>query len=500
MPTVCGTAAPSSRSSTPLRNTSPRDPSALQSSQDEPVSPMEEDTSTQPPASHPEIQTPQMNPQLAPMNFQWNRPAMRDQDQVTRSDRVSRSRYQLVLRPLIKYNVNDIPKHTFAHIIGASAPQSYLAELASHKYDTTGNCIYINVYDETHASRLVQVGSVFFVRQGAQQSIPVEIKLSPYKPNTTRGVITIEPNESNEETLRWLRCEQAKILACHRLGRTNRAVVTFDTPTLPKAVKYYMAIIKVSPYQPKRLVCYNCHNVGHMARSCPAQAVCKACGKPHSESEECGPQIYCVACKQYGHIALNPTCPSRIPTPPASPQKDATKGVTWADRARGTQSTSITSHPTNSNSEKEPTMAAILSQLAALRADIQQLRKENQQLRSENQELKRQLDSKTMPTAASKQLPNSQTRPSRSQSTKRTPTSRPTSESPLQLALQTVRTDIHRERLARQAERKQDQENFDTQMNEIRSLVQSILQKLPSRENSKEPPRKVSIRPNNQSQ
>lgn len=429
---------------------------------------------------------------------------MREQDQVTRSDRVSRSRYHLVLRPLIKYNVNDIPKHTFAHLIGATAPQSFLAELASHKYDTTGNCIYINVYDETHVSRLTQVASVFFVRQGAQQCVPVEIKLSPYKPNTTRGVITIEPNESNEETLRWLRCEQANILACHRLGRTNRAVVTFDTPTLPKAVKYYMAIIKVSPYQPKRLVCYNCHNVGHMARSCPAQTVCNSCGKPHGESEECGPQIYCVACKEYGHISLNPTCPSRIPTPPANnPHKDINRGVSWADRARGAQTdqskTLITSHPTNAKSEQEPTMAAVLSQLAALRADIQQLRNENQQLRNENQELKRQLDSKTTLTAAAKQFPNSQTRPSRSQSTKRTPTSRPTSESPLQLALQTVRTDIHRERLARQAERKKDQENFEGQINEIRTLIQRVLEKLPSRDNSKEPPRKVPIRPNNQS-
>lgn len=84
-----------------------------------------------------------------------------------------------------------------------------------------------------------------------EEPVNVEVKLSPFKPSTTRGVITIELDETNEETLRWLRCEQAKILACTRLGRTNWAILTFDSPTLPKVVKYYMAILEVSPTRPK---------------------------------------------------------------------------------------------------------------------------------------------------------------------------------------------------------------------------------------------------------
>lgn len=499
-----GTPAPSSRATTP--QTAP-------DLQTDVVSPMEEDAEVLPVTSPQRNQTqtdsqetPLMtSQQVAQPDQRWNRQQIRPQDQVTRTDRVSRPRFQLVLRPLAKCSINHIPKHTFAHLIGTTAPQSYLAELASHRSDTAGNCIYITVYDDAHMSRLLTVTSISFDHQGTRHCVPVEVKLCPFKPNTTRGVITIEPDETNEETLQWLRCEHAKILACTRLGRTNRAVITFDSPTLPKVVKYYMAIVKVSPYQPKRIVCYNCHNVGHMARSCPAQAVCNSCGKPHPDSEGCGPQIYCVACKEPGHIALNPTCPSRIPKPPANnPQKDATRGITWADRTRehGSDSPSSTNPSLNANNSnpKEPTMVSIMNQLNVLRADIQQLRTENQELRTENQELKRLLNDKTPAQSNSKRLPTSQTRPSRSKSTKRTPTSQPTIESPFQLALRTVRTDIHHERQARQADRKKDKEYLDNQLSQIRSLIQCVIKKLPSLDDSEEPPRKVSLRTSNQQQ
>lgn len=140
-----------------------------------------------------------------------------------------------------------------------------------------------------------------------------------------------------------------------------------------------------------------------------------------------------------------------------------------------------------------------MNQLNALRADIQQLRIENQQLRTENQELKRLLNN-TRAQSNSKRLPTSQTRPSRSKSTKRTATSQPTTDSPFQLALRTVRTDIHHERQARQADRKTDKEYLDDQLSQIRSLIQCVIKKLPSFEDSEEPPRKVTLRTSDQQQ
>lgn len=74
-----------------------------------------------------------------------------------------------------------------------------------------------------------------------------------------------------------------------------------------------MAIIKVSPYIPKRMVCYNCHRIGHMSKYCPSQTVCRTCGRPHDAGEDCGPTVYCAACDEIGHIAVSPTCPSRLP-------------------------------------------------------------------------------------------------------------------------------------------------------------------------------------------
>lgn len=259
----------------------------------------------------------------------WKR-SFAAQRPINQTDRVSRPRFVLVLRPLSKFSINNIPQHALAHLIGNTAPPSYLAELASHRYDTIGNCLHITTYDETHMQRLLTVTQIIqFPHAGATFTLLVEIRPPPlYRPNSSRGVIDVEPGDSNDEIKKWLRSEQAQILNCHHLGRTNKAVITFDSPTPPKVIKYYMDIVKVSPYQPRRMACYNCHHIGHLSRYCPSQTVCRSCGKTHPDEDDYRPSIYCVVCDEFGHISLNPTCPGRIPTTSSnSPNKDKAQGI-----------------------------------------------------------------------------------------------------------------------------------------------------------------------------
>lgn len=433
-------------------------------------------------------QGPGLPSQQASWTF-WHRNKSTGTTLATKTDRVSRPRSLLVLRPLSKINIREVPKSAFANLIGTTAPQAFHAEIASHKYDAAGNCIYITVYDDEHASRILTTTQLTIKQNGKCTSVPVEVKKSPHRPNTTRGVITVEPEDSNEDIFEWLRCEHAEILSVHRIGKTNRAVVTFDSPTLPKTVKYYMAIVKVSPYVPKRMVCYNCHRIGHMSKYCPSQTVCRTCGRPHDAGEDCGPTVYCAACDELGHIAVSPTCPSRFPSN-NTPLKDSVKGISWADRIREKE----TQHQPNKSqgscdTQQVPPYAAVLTQLAALREEIQQLK-------TENQELKKALagtNQNVTKTNPNKPASRNNTRPSRSPGIKRTPTSQSRIDPELSQALHAIRTDIQRERTTRQDDLGKIRSLLESHVQHTTALLQRFSEGLTPTDAPEEPPRKVHI-------
>lgn len=423
---------------------------------------------------------------------------------ITKTDRVSRPRLLLTLRPLTKISIKDIPKGSFAHLIGITAPQTYLSEIASHKYDVAGNCIHITVYDKEHAQRIVQTTSIQSRHNGKTIAIPVEVKESYHRPNTTRGVIEVEPNESNEDILRWLRCEQAKVLSAQRIGKTNRAVVTFDSPTLPKVVKYYMAIVKVTAYSPKRMVCYNCHQIGHMAKHCPHPSVCRTCGRDHDGDQECAPTVYCAACKDVGHIAVSPKCPSRIPTPTNTPGNDAARGISWAHRVAQSNGNTASDRELpvdskrdhQSSSLTESVSAEILAQLASLRNELQQLRKENQ-------ELKKALAEKTKPPPPAQPQstpPKTSSRRSRSPTFKRTPTSQSRIDPELKELLNIIRSDVQKERAARQEDISKIRSLLESHETKTTKLIQTMTSQLPQQDPKEEPPRKIPQRTSSQSQ
>ncbi|KAG0414639.1 hypothetical protein HPB47_008182 [Ixodes persulcatus] len=162
--------------------------------------------------------------------------------------------------------------------------------------------------------------------------------------NHSRGVIYLNGDASEEtpETLLAnLECRTAKVVYARLMGKySNAVVITFEGTRLPKKVVVSRQIFNVKPYRPRPIVCYNCHDLGHMTDVCPChERRCGCCGYIHEEDmEDCKKEPQCRNCNG-SHVATSKDCPKReIPgkkssqlRQPPRPQRtsyaDATKEV-----------------------------------------------------------------------------------------------------------------------------------------------------------------------------
>ena len=80
---------------------------------------------------------------------------------------------------------------------------------------------------------------------------------------------------------------------------TNTYIFTFNLSIAPKELKLGYNLLKVSPYVPNPLRCYNCQKFGHHESKCLKPPVCKMCGESGSDHVEltCTNQITCTNCK-----------------------------------------------------------------------------------------------------------------------------------------------------------------------------------------------------------
>lgn len=370
----------------------------------------------------------------------WQRVLPTRRNRTTKADRVSRTRFLLQLRPLAKIQIRTVPKQAIANIIGLTAPSAELAEMASVTYDDAANSARIRLYDESHVVKMLKIDRLTFRKEDRKNTIEIAIDRMDLNRNTIRGVIQIDRNDTPEKIFNWLRCEQTDILKVQKIGKSDRAIVTFDGTTLPRVVKYYMELVKVDEYKPKRLVCFNCHNLGHMARFCPSIGVCRECGRSHPDTDDCASTVYCVACKEVGHLAVSKVCPSRLPqeVDRRTDQSTATKrstnrslgirpGVRWADviapADKQQHGTPDNNGPNNDDTKQKGQEPLDLSlENAHLKRQLTELRTELQQIRQELQSLRHQAAQQIPRRPSSSPGPPASGRRSRSRAKKRTPT------------------------------------------------------------------------------
>lgn len=244
--------------------------------------------------------------------------------------------------------------------------------MATLKKKDKSNSVLFTLYSKEQTTRLCGVKKLTVPSEKGFVHVEVEMVLLRSNEQTSRGVITVEEGESDSQIMNELYNERITILDVKRMGKSNRAVVTFATPKLPRVVRYHYELIKVSPYKPRTLICYNCHQSGHMLRHCPNPGVCKSCGKKHDiiDNADCEERSFCAVCKETGHLATSPLCPSRLKDkkPLNPPDKEGRKQGSSATRGRSRSRTrrntidedqSKTSHPENATCRWSGVVAGI---------------------------------------------------------------------------------------------------------------------------------------------
>ncbi len=93
-----------------------------------------------------------------------------------------------------------------------------------------------------------------------------------------------------------------------KLEPTNTFILTFKTPTPPKAVKIAYMNVGVEPYIPNPLRCYKCQRFGHGKNACNRNAVCAKCGQEGHDDTACQAPLHCVNCSG-AHAAFSKECP-----------------------------------------------------------------------------------------------------------------------------------------------------------------------------------------------
>ena len=146
----------------------------------------------------------------------------------------------------------------------------------------------------------------------------LKIKAYPHLSlNTSKGVVrSSELSLCTLDEIKTYLKNQAvsdvKRITIHRNQETintNTYIFTFDTPHVPKELKVGYNLVKVSPYIPNPLRCYNCQKYGHHESKCLKPTVCKKCGESGLDHIElsCSNPIKCPNC-QGNHSADSKDC------------------------------------------------------------------------------------------------------------------------------------------------------------------------------------------------
>ena len=90
-----------------------------------------------------------------------------------------------------------------------------------------------------------------------------------------------------------------------KVPRSSMIILSFVNDYLPSEVIFDKEIIRVRPYRPRVLQCFNCFGFGHASRVCTRDKICESCSQP--EHGECSRAQLCVNCKG-NHRARNKEC------------------------------------------------------------------------------------------------------------------------------------------------------------------------------------------------
>ncbi|XP_062558202.1 uncharacterized protein LOC134223083 [Armigeres subalbatus] len=135
---------------------------------------------------------------------------------------------------------------------------------------------------------------------------PIEIFQHPTL-NTVQGIV-YEPDSicTNENIIAENLADQdvhavrrIKKRTNGKLQNTPLLVLSFHGTVLPDYVYFGLSRIKVRPYYPSPMMCFNCGMYGHLRKSCQQSGICMRCSQPSHlvDGEQCENTPYCFHCK-----------------------------------------------------------------------------------------------------------------------------------------------------------------------------------------------------------
>ena len=148
-------------------------------------------------------------------------------------------------------------------------------------------------------------------------SLPV--KVTPHRSlNTSKGVIRnyelaqMEPSELlselQEAGLPVVQTRNITQTRNNEKKKTTAIILTFSTPVLPISIHAGFLNIKVEPFIPNPLRCFNCQGFGHHQSICKKQGICPKCSQPAHGEDPCVVPIKCPNCHG-DHPAYAASCP-----------------------------------------------------------------------------------------------------------------------------------------------------------------------------------------------
>ena len=148
----------------------------------------------------------------------------------------------------------------------------------------------------------------------------VPIVCTPHRTlNTSKGIMRCPDlrdcgiDEIKEELKNQGVCE-AKRITFKRDGaeiRTNTFVLTFNSTSLPQALKIGYLRCKVEQYIPNPLRCFKCQKYGHSKATCRGKEICPKCGLEDHDDTNCTNPEKCVNCGG-GHPSYAKNCPKWV--------------------------------------------------------------------------------------------------------------------------------------------------------------------------------------------
>ena len=90
-----------------------------------------------------------------------------------------------------------------------------------------------------------------------------------------------------------------------KVPRSSMIILTFVNSILHSEIVFEREIVRVRPYKPRVLQCFNCYKFGHASRVCAGTKICEFCSQP--EHGECSRPKVCINCKEEHH-ARNKEC------------------------------------------------------------------------------------------------------------------------------------------------------------------------------------------------